>query len=76
MKTITKFFIDRAYYKAGDDAGNEVWLEVKYDLGMFEVLEVARVSEKMRALKRAAARNAQDMLTRKHRVNLSDKLKK
>lgn len=72
---ITKFFIDKARYKAGDEEGNRVVLEVDYDGGEYEMVEEERVGEGIESLKTAAGAAAKDMLARKHKVNLSGRLK-
>jgi len=72
---ITKFFIDKARYRAGDDEGNRIVVEVDYDGGSYEIMEEERVGARMEDLKKKMGEAAADMLARKHRVNLSDRLK-
>jgi len=63
---ITKFFLDKATYKAIDDLGQEVRVEIDYWNNSFKLsndsIELARTAE--------------DMLKRKHKVNFVDKLLK
>jgi len=75
MSIITKFFIDKARYRAGDDEGNQIVMEVDYDGGSFRIAEEVRVGTGMADLKKAGGVAAQDMINRKHRVNLSGRLK-
>lgn len=63
---ITKFYIDKATYKAMNDLGQEVRVEIDYWGGSF------RVSERIKILEDTA----KDMLKRKHKVNFVDKLLK
>jgi len=63
---ITKFYIDKAVYKAGDDLGREVRVEIDYWNNSFKV---SNRDEKLEHV-------AKDLLKRKHKVNFADKLLK
>lgn len=63
---ITKLYIDRAVYKAGDELGRELWLEIDYWNNSF------RVSDRNKKLENVA----KDLLKRKHKVNFASKLLK
>jgi hypothetical protein len=64
--TITKFYLDRARYKAVDHLGRVIEVDIDYWKGSY------RVSKKDCILERTA----RDMLGRKHKVNFVHKLLK
>jgi len=74
--SITKFFVKKAEYLAGDDMGNQVKVEVDYAGGSFQTLEVAMADRGMEQLRAAVDVAVRGMLARKHGVNLSGNLKK
>ena len=63
---ITKFYIDKAVYKVGDDLGREVWMEIDYWNNSFKISDQSKKLENV----------AKNMLKRKHKVNFVDKLLK
>lgn len=61
---ITKYFIDRAKYRAEDEKGNIIWLEVNYWQNSF------KLSQKNKQL----SDFAEKLLNKKHKVNLVHKM--
>lgn len=61
---ITKYFIDKARYRAEDEAGNIIWLDVNYWENNF------RISERNLELESFAKK----LLIKKHKVNFVEKL--
>lgn len=57
---ITKYYIDNAKYRAEDENGNAIWLEVDYWNNKF------KLSEENSEL----SNFAKSLLSKKHRVNL------
>ena len=62
--TITKYYIDRAKYRAEDENGNVIWLEVDYWNNKYKVSSDNKIINDF----------AKTLLNRKHRVNLVDKV--
>lgn len=61
---ITKYYIDNAKYRAEDENGNIIWLEVDYWEDKFSLSEPnVKLSE-----------FAKKLLSKKHRVNLVHKM--
>lgn len=76
MKTITKFYFDKAKYTLADAGGNTVLMAIDYKGGKFRVITKSVVNkQKMNMLKDQAQLIAADLLIRKHNVNFSDKIK-
>lgn len=63
---ITKFYLDKAKYKAFDNSGKEILVEVDYWANKFSL------SRRNRELERLA----KELLKRKHKVNFAEKLLK
>lgn len=63
---ITKFYINNARYKAIDESGGIIWIDVDYWNDKFEVSKNNKILEE----------SAKSFLKRKHRVNFVDKLVK
>jgi len=63
---ITKFFLDKATYKAVDNLGREIRVEIDYWNNNFKLSDDSK----------ELVRTAEDMLKRKHKVNFVDKLLK
>ena len=63
---ITKFFLDKATYKAIDNLGREIRVEIDYWNNNFKLSDDSK----------ELVRTAEDMLKRKHKVNFVDKLLK
>ena len=61
---ITKYFIENAKYRAEDDNGNVIWLEINYWDGNY------KISERNTDLENFAKK----LLGKKHRVNLVHKM--
>ncbi|MEK7168829.1 MAG: hypothetical protein AAB778_02350 [Patescibacteria group bacterium] len=61
---ITKYYIDRAKYKAVDENGNVIWLEVDYWNNKFNLSSDNKILNNF----------AKTLLNKKHRVNLVDKV--
>ena len=61
---ISKYYIDNAKYKAIDEKGNVIWLEVDYWNNKY------KLSGKNKILNNFA----KTLLNKKHRVNLVDKV--
>ncbi len=61
---ITKYFIDNAKYKAIDEKGNVIWLEVDYWNNKFKLSKNNRILNNF----------AKTLLNKKHSVNLVDKV--
>lgn len=57
---ITKYYIDKAKYRAEDDNGNVIWLEVDYWNNKF----------KLSGQNQELSNFAKNLLTKKHKVNL------
>ncbi len=57
---ISKYYIDKAKYRAEDENGNIIWLEVDYWNNKFDLS-----SDNLELFK-----FAQNLLNKKHRVNL------
>ena len=63
---ITKFYIDNARYKAIDDSGGIIWIDIDYWENNFELSEPNKRLENL----------AKELLERKHKVNFVNKLLK
>ena len=63
---ITKFYIDNARYKAIDDSGGIIWIDIDYWENNFELSEPNKRLENL----------AKELLERKHKVNFVSKLVK
>ena len=63
---ITKFYINNARYKAIDNLGGVIWVNVNYWENYFEL---SRPNKRLENL-------ARDLLQRKHKVNFASKLLK
>jgi hypothetical protein len=63
---ITKFYIDHARYKAIDDSGEIIWIDIGYWKNNFMVSKPNRKLENL----------ARNLLARKHKVNFASKLLK
>lgn len=61
---ITKYYIDNAKYRAEDENGNIIWLSVNYWENKFEI---SQRNEQLESF-------AKKLLTKKHRVNLVNKM--
>lgn len=61
---ITKYFIDKAKYKAIDENGNVIWLKINYWQGKYEI---SQNNEQLETF-------AKKLLAKKHRVNLVYKM--
>jgi len=61
---ITKFYLDKARYKAADDSGNEIILEIDYWNNAFKLSRNNRTLEIY----------AQKLLKEKHKVNFVYKM--
>jgi hypothetical protein len=61
---ITKYYIDNAKYKAIDEKGNVIWLEVDYWNNKFKLSGNNKILNNF----------AKTLLNKKHRVNLVDKV--
>ena len=57
---ISKYYIDNAKYRAEDEKGNVIWLEVDYWNNKFDL---SRDNQEL-------SKFAQNLLNKKHRVNL------
>jgi len=64
MKKITKFYISKAKYRAEDNSGNVIWVEIDYWANTYKMSGVNKKLEQI----------TQDLLKRKHRVNFVRKL--
>jgi hypothetical protein len=62
--TITKYYINNAKYRAEDDKGNVIWLEVDYWNNKFKLSTVNSDLETF----------AKKLLNKKHRKNLVHKM--
>ena len=62
--TISKYYIDRAKYRAEDENGNVIWLEVDYWNNKYKVSSDNKVLNNF----------AKTLLNKKHRVNLVQKI--
>lgn len=63
---ITKFYIDNAKYKAIDEFGDIIWVDINYWGNNFSLSEPNKRLENL----------AKDLLERKHKVNFASKLLK
>jgi len=63
---ITKFYIDNARYKAIDDSGGIIWIDINYWENNFELSEPNKRLENL----------AKELLERKHKVIFVNKLLK
>lgn len=63
---ISKFYLNKASYKAEDNSGNVIFLEIDYWSNNFNISERNRQIEDL----------ARGLLKRKHRVNFARKLLK
>jgi len=63
---ITKFYIDNTRYKAIDDSGGIIWIDINYWENNFELSEPNKRLENL----------AKELLERKHKVNFVNKLLK
>lgn len=73
-KIITKFYFDRATYRVGDDFGNEVFVEIDYKNGLFNLF-ASKVAEKgFRQLESQAGAVANILIKKKHNINFSDRI--
>ncbi len=63
---ITKFYIDKARYRAEDNSGKTILVDIDYWNDKFEMNGSSKEIELM----------AKDLLKRKHRVNFAPKLVK
>ena len=61
---ISKYYIDKAKYRAEDENGKIIWLEVDYWNNKYKVSSDNKVLNNF----------AKTLLNRKHRVNLVDKV--
>lgn len=61
---ITKYYIDNAKYKAIDEKGNVIWLEVDYWNNKYKLSSKNKILDNF----------AKTLLNKKHRVNLVDKV--
>ncbi len=61
---ISKYYIDKAKYRAEDENGNIIWLEVDYWNNKYKVSSDNKIINDF----------AKTLLNRKHRVNLVDKV--
>lgn len=61
---ITKYYIDKAKYRAEDEKGEVVWLEINYWENSFKVSKKNLELEKF----------AKKLLIKKHRINLVHKM--
>lgn len=76
MNTISKFYFDQAKYLLADDTGNEVFMAIDYKGGKFKVItKVVADKQSMNALKDQVCLIATDLISRKHKVNFSDRIK-
>lgn len=66
MKKITKFYIDKAKYRAEDNFGNITWVEINYWKNNFKM---SKPDKKLRQV-------AKNLLEQKYRVNFASKLLK
>jgi hypothetical protein len=68
-KVITKFYFDHARYLVGDGVGEDIYLDVNYKIGNFEI-----VGKPSADLKIQLEHIGHDLVNRKHGVNFSDKI--
>lgn len=61
---ISKYYIDNAKYKAIDEKGNVIWLEVDYWNNKYKLSSQNKILNNF----------AKTLLNKKHRVNLVDKV--
>lgn len=61
---ISKYYIDHAKYRAEDENGNVIWLEVDYWNNNFKLSKENKILNNF----------AKTLLNKKHRVNLVDKV--
>jgi hypothetical protein len=61
---ITKYYIDHAQYRAEDDSGNIIWLDINYWENSF----------KLSSENKQLSDFAKKLLTKKHRTNLVHKM--
>ncbi len=61
---ISKYYIDKAKYRAEDENGNIIWLEVDYWNNKYKVSSDNKILNDF----------AKTLLNRKHRVNLVQKI--
>ncbi|HBC72444.1 TPA: hypothetical protein DCZ90_01345 [Candidatus Amesbacteria bacterium] len=75
MTCIKHFYFDRAKYRVSDGRGNEIFMEIDYKNGKFE-LPVVNFGERkgMQELKRAVGKLAAGLIKRKRNVNFSAKI--
>ena len=72
-KIITKFYFDRATYRVGDDFGNEVFVEIDYKNSQFVISEINSL-QNISEFKQKIVLMAQQLITKKHNVNFSDRI--
>ena len=63
---ITKFYIDKAKYRAEDNRGKVIWVEINYWQNTFKISHGDKELERI----------AKNLLRRKHKVNFVYKLLK
>lgn len=63
---ITKYYIQKAKYRAEDDMGNIIWIDIDYWNNTYKL---SRVNKKLDKI-------ATKMLNKKHQVNFASKLLK
>lgn len=63
---ITKFYINNAKYRAIDESGGAIWVDIDYWGNNFSLSEPNKSLENL----------AKDLLERKHKVNFASKLLK
>lgn len=63
---ITKFYIDNAKYKAINESGDTIWIDINYWDNNFRLSKPNKRLENL----------AKDLLERKHKVNFASKLLK
>ena len=68
-KVITRFYLDQARYLVGDNVGEDVYLDVDYRIGNFEI-----IGKPSSDLKIQIENIGHDLVSRKHGVNFSDKI--
>lgn len=68
-KVITKFYFDHARYLASDGVGENIYLDINYREGNFQI-----IGDPSKDLKTQLEYLGKDFISRKHGVNFSDKI--